>query len=103
MSTYISDNMNNKFPPDICKDELQRWNLGSLMLSSFSATDSLVPTIDRTLRNNFQLPFIAGPSSLIYAVFTALNVAHKMNVTTVKSSLSVSLEEIGQKINAKRE
>ena len=95
--------MNNKFPPDLCKDESQRWNLGSQMLSSFSATDSLVPTLNRKLRSNFQLPFIAGSSSLISALFTALNVAHKMNVTTVKSSFSVSLEEIGQKINAKRE
>lgn len=95
--------MNNKFPPDLCKDESQRWNLGSQMLSSFSATDSLVATLNRTLRNNFQLPFIAGPSSLTSALFTALDVVHKMNVTTVKSSFSVSLEEIGQKINAKRE
>ena len=73
------------------------------MLSTFSATDPLVPTMDRTLTNNFQLPFIAGPSSLISAVFTAFDVAHKMNVTTVKNSLSVSLEEIDQKIKAKRE
>ena len=73
--------MNNKFPPDLCKDESQRWNLGSQMLSSFSATDSLVPTLNRTLRNNFQLPFIAGPSSLISALFTA--------PITVKSSFSV--------------
>lgn len=73
------------------------------MLSTFSATDPLVPTMDRTLTNNFQLPFIARPSSLISAVFTALDVAHKMNVTTAKNSLSVSLEEIDQKIKAKRE
>ena len=72
------------------------------MLPSFSATDSLVSTMDRTLTNNFQLHFIAGQSSLISAVFTTLDVAHKMNVTTVKNSLCVSLEEIDKKIKAKR-
>ena len=103
MPTYISDNINNKFPTDIRKDESQRWNLGYQMLSTFSATDPLVPTMDRTLTKNYQRSFIAGPSSLISAVFTALDVAHKMNVTTAKNSLSVSLEEIDQKIKAKRE
>ena len=45
--------------------------------------------MDRTLTKIFPLPFIAGTSSFVSAVFTALDVAHKMNVTKAKTSLSV--------------
>ena len=94
MAPYDSDDMKAKFPPDILEDESQGCNLNSLMLPSFSATNSLVVTMDRTLKTVFPLPFVAGPASSTSAVFTVLAVAHKLNVSTTKSSLSIYIEEI---------
>ena len=47
----------------------------------------------------FPLLFVAGQARSTSIVLTALNVAHKTNVATAKSSLSVSLDEIDQEIN----
>ena len=99
MATSDSDDMKAKFPPDVLKDESQDCNLNSVMLPSFSATNSSVVTMDRTLNTVFPLPFVAGPSSSTSAAFTVLAVAHKVNVSTTKSSLSIYIEEIDQKIN----
>lgn len=99
MATYDSDDMKAKFPPDILEDESQGCNLNSLMLPFFSATNSLVVTMDRTLNTVFPLPFVAGPASSTSAAFTVLAVAHKVNVSTTKSSLSIYIEEIDQEIN----
>ena len=97
--TYVSDDINTKFPPDIHEDKSQHWNLNSLILPSFSATNSLVVTMDRMLTNIFPLPFVARPAISMSAVFTALDVVHKVNVTTAKSSLSILTEESDQEIN----
>ena len=72
----VSDDMNIKFFPDIHEDESKCWNLDSLMLLSFSAINSLVLTIDRTLTNIFPPLFVAGPASSSSIVFRALDVPH---------------------------
>ena len=74
--------MNTKFLPDIHKDESQRWNLGYLMLPSLSTTNSLVLTMNITLTNIFPRSSVAVAASSIFAIFTALNLAHKMTVDT---------------------
>ena len=45
--------------------------------------------MDTTLTNIFPLPFVAGPASCTSAVFTALDVAHKINVVTATNSLNI--------------
>lgn len=72
----VSDDMNIKFLPDTQEDESKCWNLDFLMLLSFSAINSLVLTIDRTLTNIFPPPFVAGPASSSSTEFRALDVAH---------------------------
>ena len=99
MTTYVSDDLNTNFLPDRQEDETQRWNIDFLMFSSFSATNSLSVTMDRTLTKIFPLPFVERPASFTSAVFKVLDVALKINDATVKSSLNISLDEIDQKIN----
>ena len=69
------------------------------MLLSFSATNQLVVTMNRTLTNIVPLPFVAGPANSASAVFTALHVPHQMNVAPAVSSWSIPSEEIDQEIN----
>ena len=69
------------------------------MLLSFSDTNQLVVTMNRTLTNIFPLPFGAGPANCTSAVFTALHVPHQMNIATAVSSWSIPSEEIDQEIN----
>ena len=99
VTTYASDDLNTKFLPDRQEDESQRWNVDFLMLPSFSATNLLSVTMDRTLTNIFPLSLVERPASFTSAVFTVLDVAHKINDATAKSSLDISLDEIHQKIN----
>ena len=74
--------MNTKFLPDIHKDESQRWNLDYLMLPSLSTTNSLVLTMNITLTNIFPRSSVAVAASSTFAIFTALNLTHKMTVDT---------------------
>ena len=63
----------------------ERWNLESLCIPSFGATNSLVSVIDTTLTNIFVLPFVAGPATSTSAVYTALDIADKTNTVTQNS------------------
>ena len=74
-ATYVSRDIEQISTVDSITFE--RWNLESLRLPSFGATNSLVANIDTTLTNIFALPFVAGPASSISAVYTALDIAFK--------------------------
>ena len=85
------DNVQSNIQPATAESEPQtqtlRWNLDCLKLPSFSATNSLVYTVDTTLTNIFPLPFVAGPASSTSAVFTSLDIAHRTNIVSSRSSL----------------
>ena len=51
------------------------------------------------MTNIFPRPSAAVPASSTFAVFAVLNLAHKMNIGTVKSLLVILFELIDQEVN----
>ena len=81
MTSYNDLELSNNDDPSNYQQKY--WTLDTLKIPSFSATSSIVVSMDTTMTNIFALPFVPGPASSISAVFTALDIAHKTNLATI--------------------
>ena len=57
-------------------EETLQLSFKSLILTSFSATSSLLADVDLTLTNVFATPLVPGPASDFSAIYTSLKRAH---------------------------
>ena len=89
-ATYISDQFKSNVASCVTFNEtLNVWDLNSIRLPSYSATNSLVVDVDVTRANVFSFPFVAGPASSISAVYTSIDMAHKIG----EASASIGIDE----------
>ena len=89
-ATYISDQFISNVASCVTTNEtLNVWDLNSICLPSYSATNSLVVDVDVTRTNVFSFLFVAGPASSISAVYTAIDMAHKIG----EASESIGTDE----------
>lgn len=80
-ATYISEDIQVESANIMGTEHKEQWNINSLVLPSFGATNSLLVDMDMTLTNIFTLPFVAGPASSTSAVYTSLDIAYRTSNT----------------------
>ena len=87
ITTYISDQFKSNVASCVTVNEtLNVCDLNSIRLPSYSA---LVVDVDVTRTNVFLFPFVAGPASSISAVYTSIDMAHKIG----EASASIGIDE----------